>query len=330
VIISALLFAHQSVGDKLFPTDLSTYTGTGWNGIVYDFSTDADIKKIATVTKGAIRPEGLHLATENQRLADVHVLLDGRGAKAHAIGFQIAYGPTTLDEKQLNHDLTEEGVPFYSKDRYENWRYLYYSKRGALAQVSRDGTVHRLLLSNPKLIKLALRGLDDQPTEVRDLREYTSRERTIDIGDVKVGFSFTRFSLRSQTAAQSEIEDEVAHWRYPRQILMTRGGSGTMRVNIDVNFDRKKTTTNVSVSSSIAGDTYLGHVTGYGSSSKTYVEHEPGDPRWPSYRPMWRLIETAVDDSIRSTIKAMRDQKVPTAQDFADREWMATMNEVIR
>lgn len=328
-MIATLVLAHLLVGDKLFPTDPTTFTGTGWNGIVFDHSTDADIKKLFLIEKGPIRPEGMNLGTDNGNIRDVHVLLDGRGGKARAIGFALEL-PVAVKDSELTTQLGETPEKLYSSDRYGDYVYLYYPNRGVLA-TGLAGEVSHAVLTSPKLAKVAAKPFSAEVTELRDREILERKERVIEVGDVDVSFSFTRMSLTRQSSAQNDIEEDIERWRFPRTIDWRRGSQGKIVVNVSGSFDRKKFTTSVSVSTRVEGTTHLGPVTGYANITNTWKEREgSADPVWTSPRPINRMIEDSLDDAIRSLNKNIDKQRVPSAREFAEAEWMRVINDAIR
>lgn len=318
VLLSAHLRA-PAVAQGLFEAPAVTaFDGKAWGGLVIGESTDADIKKACKTQKGAVRPEAMVLTQASGSQVRVDVMMDGRGAKAKLNGFRVAFadgGPTVDD---VARTLKMDPETWFPRERYDEWRLVTFPEKGITLFIEGEGRTERaslVLLCRPGRVRDALADCERDATSVRSFREFARKydDRCVEIGTVSVDVGRLKgIHLTDERRAESDLVSMVRDMRMGDEVVLRRGGAGTLSVSVTASYDSGDRSGSLSASATLGGSTELGRV--YASSSvKRSLRDEGEEPEWRGSRRFESVVRDAVDQVVRDAAQSVRRQHVPTA-----------------
>jgi len=300
---------------------LSGFDGTTYRGISFDESSDSFIKKVFASEKGAYRPEGFLLKTQDPNLRKVEVLLDGRGSKARMTALRLWPSKNfELDVVDLENQLGIPSIEEYQDRRFSDWGVAKFAEKGVLALFEfgrgnreRNRKVVSLILTTPNRADSRDR-LQEDSTPIDSLKRLLDNmERRILISGLNLNLSTDKIrNLRSRDdndlsyTAQREISS--------RYFVMGRGGND---IQVSVNINKKG---NVSVNASLTSSNDIGRLS-ISSSSSCRLKVDADGFVYYSHSRVEDAVQDAISDLGSSAAYAIKRQKEPTELSLMLRDW---------
>lgn len=301
---------------------LDTYDAKGVGNVVFGRSTDKELKKAFKVGKGAMRPEGLVLSSDDQWRVDA--LLDGRGGDAKAIGLWFE-AKRTKEANDLTKDLGSSET-LYAMNRSSDWAVQAYPERGIALFVVHQGTrdfVEGVLLTDKDRILQLARGLKDSPTEEINLNLiFNQKDRRVFVQSFDLHLSRKNIDVGDVRREERLLEDFARRRAMSRNILMDRVGDGRVSITVDIDFEK------TNVSASLNGSNEVGAISGSGSASAKF--NVANDVAYYRRDRVEDAVLEALDEAFRAGERAISKQRPPTAEEDRKQMVYSVINSGVR